>query len=118
MNESPDNPAAIPRHNADWVLRLSPDEAGRLRSARRQDEAALKQYVLSLTGVYILLSAASLMFAFSSIPPRQAAVTWIMASIPTLIAFASIATNYGVRRSANWSRRPLIALSYLILPFP
>src|SRR5207253_2334714 len=96
----------------------SREEAERIRSARLKDEGALRQYVLSLTGVYVLLSATSLMFAFSPMPPRQAAAIWIMATVFTSAAVASILTNYGVRRSASWSRRPLILLCYLILPVP
>jgi hypothetical protein len=119
MNESPENSATSTPHNAvDWVMRLSHEEADRIRSARRDDEAALRQYVLSLTGVHVLLSATSLMFAFSPMPPHQTAAVWIMASVFTSAAVASIFTNYGVRRSASWSRRPLIILCYLIRPLP
>jgi hypothetical protein len=119
MNESPENPAVPTPHNAvDWAMRLSNEEACRIRSARRPDEAALRQYVLSLTGVYVLLSATSLMFAFLPMPRGQAAATWIMASVFTFAAFASILTNYGVRRSASWSRRPLLVLCYVMRPIP
>jgi hypothetical protein len=119
MNESPENAGtAAPQNPTDWAVRLSHEEAERIRSARLKDEAALNQYVLSLTGGYVLLSAVSLMAALSPMPPRQPEVMRIMATVFTSAAFASILTNFGVRRSASWSRRPLIVLCYLVLPVP
>src|SRR4051812_47104937 len=119
MNESLENSATSAPYDAvDWAMRLSRDEAERIRSARREDEAALRQYVLSLTGVYVLLSAVSLIAALSPMPPGQAVVIRVLATVFTSAAVASMVTNYGVRRSASWSRRPLIVLCYLTRPLP
>jgi hypothetical protein len=119
INELPeDTGTSVPRAPTDWALRLSHEEAHRVRSARLKDETALKQYVLSLTGGYVLLSVVSLMAALTPTSPRQTNIILIMAAIFSSAALVSILTNYGVRRSASWSRRPLIVLCYLILPVP
>jgi hypothetical protein len=119
MNESPASTGTSALHDpTDWAVRLSHEEADRLRSARLKDEVALKQYALSITGGYVLLSAVGLVAAFSPTPPGQTKFILTMAAVFSLAAFASIVTNFGVRRSASWSRRPLIVLCYLVLPVP
>src|SRR5262245_33278010 len=99
MNDSLENFAKpAPNDTVDWVMGLSQGEAERIRSARLKDEAGLRQYVLSLTGVYVLLSAASLMAAVTPMPPDQAKVVELTAIVLTAAAFVSIVTNYGARR--------------------
>jgi len=94
------------------------EEAERIRATRLQAEAALKQYALALTGLYVLMSAAFVVALFVPMPPLQKSFVKVLAASLGALAAGSVVVNWGVRRLAAWTRIPLLVLCMLARLIP
>jgi hypothetical protein len=88
-----------------------------MRAEYSKSEVALKQYTLCLVGLFFLLSAVGLVFLCIPKSTEQTVAVAAMTAVAMLAAVASLVVNWGVRRLAAWSRRPLIVLCLLAVPF-